>query len=119
MVAINSLKLNGTVNFYCIYILMIIGCYLCVILSLILTVYSNGKSHPSTKGLKKPVSHVKLTPGTLGKNVSSASEKVNQTSSLFIEKGYLVYVSFYSNITYFHIFSDFPRYSIWQPTKYF
>ncbi|XP_032054243.1 LOW QUALITY PROTEIN: protein FAM217B [Aythya fuligula] len=38
---------------------------------------NNGKSHPNTKGLKKPVSHVKLTPGTLGKNVSSASEKTS------------------------------------------
>ncbi|EOB08032.1 hypothetical protein Anapl_00243, partial [Anas platyrhynchos] len=45
--------------------------------NLILAIYSNGKSHPNTKGLKKPVSHVKLTPGTLGKNVSSASEKTS------------------------------------------
>ncbi|KFP65740.1 hypothetical protein N322_10595 [Cariama cristata] len=58
--------------------------------------YSNGKSHPSTKGLNKPISHVKSS-GRLGKNVSSAIEKIN-TSFLFVclftEKGYLVYVSF-------------------------
>ncbi|XP_035755189.1 protein FAM217B isoform X2 [Egretta garzetta] len=39
---------------------------------------SNGKSHPSTKGLNKPViSHVKSSPGRLGKNVSSAIEKIS------------------------------------------
>ncbi|KFQ40818.1 hypothetical protein N332_08811 [Mesitornis unicolor] len=36
---------------------------------------NNGKSHPSTKGLNKPISHVKSSPGRLGKNVSSAIEK--------------------------------------------
>ncbi|XP_074013597.1 protein FAM217B [Numenius arquata] len=40
--------------------------------------YSNGKSHPSTKGLNKPISHVKSSPGRLGKNVSSAIEKTSQ-----------------------------------------
>ncbi|KFV03514.1 hypothetical protein N339_09035 [Pterocles gutturalis] len=39
--------------------------------------YSNGKSHPSTKGLNKPISHVKSSPGQLGKNVSSATEKIS------------------------------------------
>ncbi|XP_065706245.2 protein FAM217B isoform X1 [Patagioenas fasciata] len=39
--------------------------------------YSNGKSHPSTKGLNKPISHVKSSPGRLGKNVSSATEKTS------------------------------------------
>ncbi|XP_037257906.1 protein FAM217B isoform X1 [Falco rusticolus] len=39
--------------------------------------YSNGKSHPSTKGLNKPISHVKSSSGRLGKNVSSAIEKVS------------------------------------------
>ncbi|XP_054074507.1 protein FAM217B isoform X1 [Rissa tridactyla] len=39
--------------------------------------YSNGKSHPSTKGLNKPISHVKSSPGRLGKNVSSAIEKTS------------------------------------------
>ncbi|KAM9260372.1 protein FAM217B isoform 1-T1 [Cariama cristata] len=38
--------------------------------------YSNGKSHPSTKGLNKPISHVKSS-GRLGKNVSSAIEKIS------------------------------------------
>ncbi|RMB95847.1 hypothetical protein DUI87_27961 [Hirundo rustica rustica] len=36
---------------------------------------SNGKSHPSTKGLNKPISYAKSPPGRLGKNVSSAIEK--------------------------------------------
>ncbi|XP_027502015.1 protein FAM217B isoform X1 [Corapipo altera] len=39
--------------------------------------YSNGKSHPSTKGLNKPISYVKSSPGRLGKNVSSAIEKIS------------------------------------------
>ncbi|XP_051489074.1 protein FAM217B isoform X1 [Apus apus] len=39
--------------------------------------YSNGKNHPSTKGLSKPLSHVKPSPGRLGKNVSSAIEKTS------------------------------------------
>lgn len=43
----------------------------------ILASCSNGKSHPSTKGLNRPISHVKSSPGRLGKNVSSATEKVN------------------------------------------
>ncbi|KAF1556006.1 hypothetical protein FQV10_0006629, partial [Eudyptes schlegeli] len=34
--------------------------------------YSNGKSHLSTKGLNKPISHVKTSPGRLGKNFMSA-----------------------------------------------
>ncbi|KFQ09153.1 hypothetical protein N330_10563 [Leptosomus discolor] len=38
---------------------------------------SNGKSLPSTKGLNKPISHVKSSPGRLGKNVSSAIEKIS------------------------------------------
>ncbi|XP_053848697.1 protein FAM217B isoform X2 [Vidua macroura] len=37
----------------------------------------NGKSHPSTKGLYKPISYVKSPPGRLGKNVSSAIEKIS------------------------------------------
>ncbi|KFO83556.1 hypothetical protein N320_10921 [Buceros rhinoceros silvestris] len=37
---------------------------------------NNGKSHPSTKGLNKPISHV-TSPGKLGKNVSSAAEKIS------------------------------------------
>ncbi|KGM00069.1 hypothetical protein N301_06252 [Charadrius vociferus] len=39
--------------------------------------YSNGKSHLSTKGLNKPISHVKSSPGRLGKNVPSATEKTS------------------------------------------
>ncbi|KAM6243435.1 protein FAM217B isoform 2-T2 [Spheniscus humboldti] len=39
--------------------------------------YSNGKSHLSTKGLNKPISHVKTSPGRLGKNVSSSIEKIS------------------------------------------
>uniref|UniRef100_A0A8C3JLY3 Family with sequence similarity 217 member B n=1 Tax=Calidris pygmaea TaxID=425635 RepID=A0A8C3JLY3_9CHAR len=39
---------------------------------------NNGKSHPSTKGLSKPISHVKSSPGRLGKNVSSAIEKTSR-----------------------------------------
>ncbi|KFP26845.1 hypothetical protein N325_07744 [Colius striatus] len=39
--------------------------------------YNNGKSHPSTKALDKPISHVKSSPGRLGKNVSSAIEKIS------------------------------------------
>ncbi|KFU90380.1 hypothetical protein M959_06508 [Chaetura pelagica] len=39
--------------------------------------YSNGKNHPSTKGLSKPISHVKPSPGRLGKNLSSAIEKTS------------------------------------------
>ncbi|KAM6120639.1 LOW QUALITY PROTEIN: protein FAM217B [Phoenicopterus ruber ruber] len=38
---------------------------------------NNGKSHPSTKGLNKPISHVKSSPGRLGKNVSSAIDKTS------------------------------------------
>uniref|UniRef100_A0A8C3QPX3 Family with sequence similarity 217 member B n=1 Tax=Cyanoderma ruficeps TaxID=181631 RepID=A0A8C3QPX3_9PASS len=38
---------------------------------------NNGKSHPSTKGLNKPISYAKSPPGRLGKNVSSAIEKVS------------------------------------------
>ncbi|XP_062360727.1 protein FAM217B [Cinclus cinclus] len=38
---------------------------------------NNGKSHPSTKGLNKPISYVKSPPGRLGKNVSSAIEKIS------------------------------------------
>nr|XP_041576104.1 protein FAM217B isoform X5 [Taeniopygia guttata] len=38
---------------------------------------NNGKSHPSTKGLYKPISYVKSPPGRLGKNVSSAIEKIS------------------------------------------
>ncbi|XP_071429234.1 protein FAM217B isoform X2 [Pithys albifrons albifrons] len=38
---------------------------------------NNGKSHPSTKGLNKPISQVKPSPGRLGKNVSSAIEKIS------------------------------------------
>ncbi|KFO69387.1 hypothetical protein N303_11150 [Cuculus canorus] len=38
--------------------------------------YSNGKSHPSTKGLNKPISHAK-SPGRLGKNVSSHIERTS------------------------------------------
>ncbi|XP_038015068.1 protein FAM217B isoform X2 [Motacilla alba alba] len=37
----------------------------------------NGKSHPSTKGLNKPISYAKSPPGRLGKNVSSAIEKIS------------------------------------------
>ncbi|PKU38321.1 hypothetical protein llap_11378 [Limosa lapponica baueri] len=40
--------------------------------------YSNGKSHPSSKGLSKPISLVKSSPGRLGKNVSSAIEKTSR-----------------------------------------
>ncbi|XP_030318722.1 protein FAM217B isoform X1 [Calypte anna] len=40
---------------------------------------NNGKSHPSTKGLNKPISHVKPSPGRLGKNVSSAIEKTSDS----------------------------------------
>ncbi|KFP51542.1 hypothetical protein N323_09251 [Cathartes aura] len=39
--------------------------------------YNNGKSQPSTKGINKPISHVKSSPGRLGKNVSSAIEKIS------------------------------------------
>nr|XP_021409220.1 protein FAM217B isoform X1 [Lonchura striata domestica]XP_021409221.1 protein FAM217B isoform X1 [Lonchura striata domestica]XP_021409222.1 protein FAM217B isoform X1 [Lonchura striata domestica]XP_021409223.1 protein FAM217B isoform X1 [Lonchura striata domestica]XP_021409224.1 protein FAM217B isoform X1 [Lonchura striata domestica]XP_021409225.1 protein FAM217B isoform X1 [Lonchura striata domestica] len=38
---------------------------------------NNGKSHPNTKGLYKPISYVKSPPGRLGKNVSSAIEKIS------------------------------------------
>ncbi|KFP87660.1 hypothetical protein N311_11487 [Apaloderma vittatum] len=38
---------------------------------------NNGKSHASTKGLNKPISHVKPSPGRLGKNGSSATEKIS------------------------------------------
>ncbi|KAF2978325.1 hypothetical protein EK904_004357 [Melospiza melodia maxima] len=38
---------------------------------------NNGKSHPSTKGLNKPISYAKSPPGRLGKNVSSAIEKIS------------------------------------------
>nr|XP_054500602.1 protein FAM217B [Agelaius phoeniceus] len=38
---------------------------------------NNGKSHPSTKGLNKPISYVKSPSGRLGKNVSSAIEKIS------------------------------------------
>ncbi|XP_046758966.1 protein FAM217B isoform X6 [Gallus gallus] len=38
--------------------------------------YSNGKSHPSTKGVKKSVSHVK-SPGRLCKNVPTTNEKTS------------------------------------------
>ncbi|XP_064024173.1 protein FAM217B isoform X2 [Pogoniulus pusillus] len=37
----------------------------------------NGKSHPSTKGLNKPIAHVKASPGRLDKNVSSTIEKIS------------------------------------------
>ncbi|XP_056363633.1 protein FAM217B isoform X2 [Oenanthe melanoleuca] len=37
----------------------------------------NGKSHPNTKGLNKPISYAKSPPGRLGKNVSSAIEKIS------------------------------------------
>ncbi|XP_077043351.1 protein FAM217B isoform X2 [Agelaius phoeniceus] len=37
----------------------------------------NEKSHPSTKGLNKPISYVKSPSGRLGKNVSSAIEKIS------------------------------------------
>ncbi|XP_063260339.1 protein FAM217B isoform X2 [Prinia subflava] len=37
----------------------------------------NGKSHPSTKGLNKPISYGKSPPGRLGKNLSSAIEKIS------------------------------------------
>ncbi|KAM6248450.1 protein FAM217B isoform 2-T2 [Porphyrio hochstetteri] len=40
--------------------------------------YSNGRSHPSTKGLNKPISYVKSFPGRLGKNVPSANEKTSR-----------------------------------------
>ncbi|XP_054701902.1 protein FAM217B isoform X1 [Grus americana] len=40
--------------------------------------YSNGTSHPSTKGLNKPISHVKSSPGRLSKNVSSDIEKTSR-----------------------------------------
>lgn len=66
-----------------------------MIFCLILAIYSNGKSHPSTKGLNKPIAHVKASPGRLDKNVSSAIEKVNHSILvLFTEKGYSVYVRF-------------------------
>ncbi|XP_075022738.1 protein FAM217B isoform X1 [Calonectris borealis] len=39
--------------------------------------YSNGKSHPSTKGLNKPISHMKSSPGRLGNNVSSTTERIS------------------------------------------
>ncbi|KFQ94298.1 hypothetical protein Y956_12344 [Nipponia nippon] len=39
--------------------------------------YSNGKSHQSTKGLNKPIPHVKSSSGRLGKNVSSTIEKIS------------------------------------------
>ncbi|KAF1593972.1 UNVERIFIED_CONTAM: hypothetical protein FQV16_0014878, partial [Eudyptes robustus] len=39
--------------------------------------YSNGKSHLSTKVLNKPISHVKTSPGRLGKNVSSSIETIS------------------------------------------
>ncbi|KFP04058.1 hypothetical protein N300_15718, partial [Calypte anna] len=58
---------------------MVNCCYLYVIFCLILANYSNGKSHPSTKGLNKPISHVKPSPGRLGKNVSSAIEKTSDS----------------------------------------
>ncbi|KFV59138.1 hypothetical protein N341_09786 [Tyto alba] len=38
---------------------------------------NNGRSHPSTKGLNKSISHVKSSPGRLGKNVSSVNEKIS------------------------------------------
>ncbi|XP_071303225.1 protein FAM217B isoform X1 [Agelaius tricolor] len=38
---------------------------------------NNGKSHPSTKGLNKPIPYVKSPSGRLGKNVSSAIEKIS------------------------------------------
>ncbi|XP_054248011.1 protein FAM217B [Indicator indicator] len=38
---------------------------------------NNGKKHPSTKGLNKPIAHVKASPGKPGKNVSSAVEKIS------------------------------------------
>ncbi|XP_010720740.1 protein FAM217B isoform X3 [Meleagris gallopavo] len=38
--------------------------------------YSNGKSHPSAKGVKKSVSHVK-SPGRLCKNVPTTNEKTS------------------------------------------
>ncbi|KFV59165.1 hypothetical protein N328_10231 [Gavia stellata] len=38
---------------------------------------NNGKSHPSTRRLNKPMSHAKSSPGRLGKNVSSAIEKIS------------------------------------------
>ncbi|XP_066055196.1 protein FAM217B isoform X2 [Chamaea fasciata] len=37
----------------------------------------NGKSHPSTKGLNKPISYAKSPPGRSGKNVPSAIEKIS------------------------------------------
>ncbi|XP_041273683.1 protein FAM217B isoform X2 [Onychostruthus taczanowskii] len=40
----------------------------------------NGKSHPSTKGLTKPISCAKSPPGRLGKNVSSAIEKISHNT---------------------------------------
>ncbi|XP_064247148.1 protein FAM217B isoform X2 [Passer domesticus] len=40
----------------------------------------NGKSHPSTKGLNKPISYAKSPPGRLGKNVSSAIEKISHNT---------------------------------------
>ncbi|XP_069727790.1 protein FAM217B isoform X2 [Phaenicophaeus curvirostris] len=39
--------------------------------------YSNGKSHPSTKGLNKPISHVKSA-GRLGKNIPSPIERTSR-----------------------------------------
>lgn len=47
-----------------------------MIVCLILANYSNGKSHPSTKGLSKPILYMKPSPGRLDKNVSSAIEKI-------------------------------------------
>ncbi|XP_075577511.1 protein FAM217B [Pelecanus crispus] len=38
---------------------------------------NNGKSHPSTKGLNKTISHVKSSSGRLSKNVSSSIEKIS------------------------------------------
>ncbi|XP_065610323.1 protein FAM217B isoform X2 [Cyrtonyx montezumae] len=39
---------------------------------------NNGKSHSSTKGVKKSVSHVKSSPGRLCKNVPTSSEKTSR-----------------------------------------
>ncbi|KFQ18069.1 hypothetical protein N331_00498, partial [Merops nubicus] len=57
--------------------------------------YSHGKSHLNTKGLNKSISHVKPS-GRLGKNVSSAIEKIchdtqdgNQTSIFKKERNHL------------------------------
>ncbi|XP_010119690.1 PREDICTED: protein FAM217B [Chlamydotis macqueenii] len=44
--------------------------------------YSNGKSHPSTKGLNKPISYVKSSTGRSGKNVSSATEKTSHDTQV-------------------------------------